>query len=316
MNTIYYKYSDYLKNKYGQKVYKLPINLPVTCPNRDGILGNNGCSFCADIATGFESLDNQLTVKEQLLKNMEYMGKRYKANKFIAYFQNYTNTYLPLTDFKKYIKEALIENIVEISISTRPDSLNEDYLKYLYEIKTNYNVNISIELGLQSINHKTLKKINRGHTLAEYIDAVLMIQKYDFEICTHLILNLPFDDEDDILEAAKILSSLKISGVKLHSLYIPKNSMMAKEFLNNELNLISLEDYKKRVIMFLRYLSKDIVIHRLLGRAPEKDTLFCNWNTSWWKIKDDIEFEMNEKNYKQGDLCNYLNGKALKNINR
>ena len=179
--NLYNEYSNFLKEKYGEKVYKLPVNIPCTCPNRDGTVGIGGCTFCAEIGTGFEMLENTLSVKEQLKQNMEYISKKYKANKFIAYFQNYTNTYLKLEEFKKYIKEAIMENIVEISISTRPDCIGDEYLEFLSEIKRNYNINFSIELGLQTVNYHTLISINRGHTLAEFIDAVLRIKNMNLK---------------------------------------------------------------------------------------------------------------------------------------
>ncbi|WP_066503059.1 TIGR01212 family radical SAM protein [Abyssisolibacter fermentans] len=313
LNYFPYKtYSSYLKDKYGVKVYKLPINLPITCPNRDGTVSEGGCIFCGAEGAAFENLSNIIPVADQLKQNMDYIKKRYKAEKFIAYFQSFTNTYMDFDIFKKYIKESIIEDIVEISISTRPDCINDKILKYLFDIKREYNVNITIELGLQTINHKTLKLINRGHTLAEFIDSVIRIKKYGFEICTHLILNLPWDDMDDVIENAKILSALSIDFVKLHSLYIVKDTQLAKLYQENSINMMSKDDYINRLIRFLRYLKSDIVVERLLGRAPKENTIFVNWNTSWWKIKDEIVEKMIETKVKQGDLCDYLNGKAIK----
>lgn len=311
MEDRYKIYSKYLKEKYKEKVYKLPINLPITCPNRDGGVGFGGCTFCADVGAGFESLENTLSVKEQLEKNMKYIKEKYKSNKFIAYFQNYTNTYMPLEKFENYINEAIVEDIVEIAISTRPDAVNDEYLNILKRVKEK-GINISIELGLQTVNYHTLKSINRGHTLAELIDAVIRIKKYNFETAVHLILNLPGDNMDDIIENAKILSALGVDGVKLHSLYIVKGTAMACDYEKGNIEMISLEEYVKRVCTFLQYLSKDIVIHRLIGRAPEENTLFCNWNTSWWKIKAMIDEYMNLNNIHQGDKCDYLNGKSVK----
>lgn len=300
MKELYNEYSKYLKNKYGEKVYKLPINLPVTCPNRDGRLGVGGCSFCAEVGTGFESLDNTISVKEQLETNMEYIRKRYKAQKFIAYFQNYTSTYTDLEIFKTYMEQTAIDNIVEVSISTRPDCIGDDYLKYLDDFRKRTNINISIELGLQTVNYHTLKKINRGHTLAEFIDAVLRIKPYNFEVCTHLILNLPYDDMDDVIETAKVMTALKIEQVKLHSLYIMQNTVMGNLYERGEIKPFSKEDYVERVITFLEYLDESIVIQRIIGRAPKEDSLFVNWNESWWKIRDEIIAEMKRRETYQG----------------
>ncbi len=300
MIKLYNEYSEYLKLKYGEKVYKLPVNISCTCPNRDGTLGYGGCTFCADVGTGFEMLDNSLSVKEQLKQNMEYISKKYKANKFIAYFQNYTNTYMDMERFKNYINDALMDNIVEIAISTRPDCISEDKLKFLYEIQNKYNVNISIELGLQTVNYHTLKTINRGHTLAEFIDAVLRIKRYNFEICSHIILNLPYDDIFDTIETAKILSVLKVDQVKIHSLYIMDNTEMGRLYKNKEITVISKDEYVERVVVFLEHLNEDIVVQRLAGRAPKENSLFVNWGMSWWRIKDEILCKMESEKRYQG----------------
>lgn len=306
----YNVYSEYLKNKYGERVYKIPVNLPISCPNRDGERGNGGCIFCSEVGAAFENLPSSMCVKEQIEKNIQYIGEKYNAEKYIVYFQNFTNTYMPLDDFKSYISDAIREDVVAIYISTRPDCIRDEYLSFLDEIKKEHNVDITIEMGLQTVNFHTLLKINRGHTLAEFIDAVMSIKKYDFEICAHLILNLPWDNEDDVKESAKILSALRIDQVKLHCLYIAKNTPLAEIYQNGEFDMGSYYDYVSKVITFLRYLHPDIVIQRLIGRAKEEFTLFANYSTSWWKIKDAIENEMDFLDAYQGDKCDYLNGSA------
>lgn len=310
---LYYAYSDYLKAKYGEKVYKLPVNLSVSCPNR--INGNKGCSFCADCGTGFEAMDNRYSVKEQLNHTKEHIEKKYHAHKFIAYFQNYTNTFLPLNDFRNYLIEAAnVENIVEIAVSTRPDCISEEYLRVLDEIKSTYSLDITIELGLQTVNYHTLADINRGHTLAEFIDAVIQIHKYGFEICTHVILNLPGDDMTDVIETAKVLSALRIPVVKIHSLYIAKNTRLCELYLNGTISLCSKEEYIERLITFLEHLNPNIVVERLFSRVPEKDAIFSNWGTSWWKLKDEVMDKMLTGNHYQGKLYSYLNGAALRHL--
>lgn len=309
---VYNVYSDYLREKYGEKVYKLPINLPITCPNRDGNLAWGGCSFCGEEGGSFENLSNELSVGEQIHKNMEYIRRRYKANKFIPYFQKFSNTYMPLEEFKVYIREAIVDDIVGISISTRPDCIDPSHLDFLKEISQEHNIDINIELGLQTVNYHSLAKINRGHTLAEYIDAVNTIKLYGFTICTHIILNLPWDNNLDAIENAKILSALKIDEVKLHSLYILKDTELGTQYENGEIDMISKDEYINRVILFLEYLDPDIVIQRIMGRAPEENSLFVNWNESWWKIRDEIVQEMEERKTHQGKKFNYLGGKAVK----
>lgn len=306
---LYKKYSDYLKQKYGEKVYKLPINLPITCPNR---IYGEGCSFCAEAGTGFEALENTLSVTEQIEQTKKLISEKYKAKKYIAYFQNYTNTFMPLGQFRDYMYEAAKNSdVVEISISTRPDCIHTAYLDVLNEVAQEFHVSIHIELGLQTVNYHTLDFIDRGHGLAEFINAVLLIKQYSFTICTHVILNLPHDTIRDTIETAKILSALKVDVVKLHSLYIAKNTKLCKQYESATIDLCTKEEYLLRVRTFLEYLHPEIIVERLFSRIPEKDAVFCNWNTSWWKLHDELIADMTAQNSFQGKKYDYLNGKPL-----
>jgi uncharacterized protein len=307
---IYNKFSEYLKMKYGTKVYKLPVCIPVSCPNRDGQLSKGGCIFCGEEGAGFEGLPDTMGVKEQLAQNASYIGGNYNSSRFIAYFQNYSNTYLPLDKFKKYIREACVENIVAVYISTRPDCIHDSYLDFLKEIKNAAGLDIVLELGLQTVNYKTLIQLNRGHGLSEFIDAVLRIKKHGLECCAHYIADLPMDDVVDVAEGARILSALGVDQVKCHSMYILKNTELGGMYERHEIMPVTLDEYIKRIITFLEYLDPRIVVQRLIGRAPEERTLFCSWNTSWRKIHDMTEARMKEENRFQGRLFNYLNGAA------
>ncbi|MDO4977561.1 MAG: TIGR01212 family radical SAM protein [Eubacteriales bacterium] len=306
---LYRTYSSFLKEKYGEKVYKLPVNLPVSCPNR---MDGRGCSFCAGVGTGFEASDAQISVYEQLQSTRIKVEKRYKAHKFIAYFQNYTNTFLPLNQLMDYMEEAAkVEDIVEIAISTRPDCIRDDFLEAFQNFQNRTGIEISIELGLQTVNYHTLKEVNRGHGLAEFLDAVLRIQPYHFPVCTHMILNLPGDTMEDVIESAKILSVLPVEMVKLHSLYIPKDCALYDDYVDGRITICSKEEYLNRLATFMIYLREDMVVERLFSRIPEEDSAFSNWQTSWWKLLDEWEALMKEKGYVQGSLCNYRNGSAL-----
>ncbi|MFW6264954.1 MAG: TIGR01212 family radical SAM protein [Bacillota bacterium] len=314
--SVYYRYSTYLKEKYGEKTYKLPINLPVGCPNRDGKLGTGGCAFCGDEATGFESLSAEYSVKEQLLKNKKYIGEKYKIKQFIAYFQNFTNTYLPLEQLKKHVSQSLeIEGIVDITLSTRPDCVNDRYLEEIKALiaEKKPEVTLSLELGLQTVNYHTLDKINRGHSLAELIDAVLIAKNNAVNTAVHLILNLPGDQMIDVIENAKILSALAVDNVKVHALYIREDTQLGRLYQAGKLEMITLKEYIERVIVFLEHLKPEIAVQRLLGRAPGEKTLFENWGYQWWEIHDMIIKEMEKRKSYQGKNFNYLNGKALKN---
>jgi radical SAM protein (TIGR01212 family) len=308
---LYNKFSDYLKTKYGEKVYKLPINIPATCPNRDGTLSSKGCIFCGEEGAGFENLSNSLDVKQQLLQNSHYIGTKYKIKKFIAYFQNFSNTYLPLERFKKYILDACLNCVVAVYISTRPDCINDRYLDFLQQVKNSRNVDIVVELGLQTVNYHTLDFLQRGHSLAEFIDAVARINSYGIDSCAHYIVDLPLDSLRDVIEGAKILSALEVKQVKCHSLYILKDTLLGYMYERGEITPISMDEYIERTITFLEYLNPDIVVQRLLGRAPKERCLFCNWETSWWKIQDMIEEKMKSEERYQGKRFGYLNGRAL-----
>ncbi|HEX2926893.1 MAG TPA: TIGR01212 family radical SAM protein [Ruminiclostridium sp.] len=309
---LYNKFSDYLKKRYGSKVYKLPLNLPVTCPNRDGSLSSSGCIFCGEEGAGFENLSCKMSVSQQLSQNAGYIGKKYGSGLFIAYFQNYSNTYLPFEEFKKNITEACREGIVAVYISTRPDCIEDRYLEFLAEIKREKGIDVVIELGLQTVNYHTLKILQRGHTLAEFIDAVVRIKKYDLEACAHYITDLPMDDLDDVTEGAKIISALGVSQVKCHSLYILKGTYLEQMYIRGEIMPVTMEEFVDRTIVFLEYLNPQIVVQRLIGRAPADRTVFCNWSTSWWKIQEAIEAKMQEQGSYQGKSFDYVNGRALK----
>lgn len=307
--------STFLKETYGEKVYKLPVALPLTCPNRDGSAGVGGCTFCGEIGAGYENRPATMTVQQQLEENIAHIAPKYKAYKYIPYYQNFSNTYLPVDRFKDYMEAGCMdERIVGLAIATRPDCIHEAYLEALAKVQEEHKVDIYVELGLQTVNYHTLEKINRGHSLAEYIDAVLAIKRYGFNVCTHMIVNLPWDTMADTIEGAKIIASLGVDQVKLHALYIVKNTLMAKQYEAGEFELISSDEYVDRVITFLRHTRPETVMQRLVGRAPKDNTLFTNWSMGWWRIQDEIDRKMEELDVRQGDLCHYLGGRAVRDF--
>ncbi|MBR0410107.1 MAG: TIGR01212 family radical SAM protein [Eubacterium sp.] len=308
-DNLYYSFSDYLRKKYGGKVYKLPVEIPVSCPNRKT---GAGCAFCAAEGTGFEMTCRHGDVVSQLNAAKERIAGRYHADRFIAYFQNYTNTFLPLKDLLGYMSLAAgFPDIVEIDLSTRPDCVNEEYLSALEGFKERYDLEVSMEYGLQTVNYHTLRALHRGHGLAEYIDAVLRSNAHHLPVCTHMILNLPGDTMEDVRESARILSALPVSMVKIHSLYIPKTSPMASEFTKGNLKICSKEEYLERLAEFVALLRQDIAVERLFSRIPQKDACFCNWGRSWWRLLDEWKDLMKDKGWYQGIHCDYLNGAAL-----
>ena len=309
----YNEYSAYLKNKYGEKVYKLPVNLPGTCPNRDGTLGTGGCIFCDEEGAGFECLPSSMDIPRQLEQNKAFFKKRFNARRFFAYFQAFTNTYCDLETFRQNVLAAAgVPDIVGISVSTRPDCISDAYLDFLQGIQEEKGLDINIELGLQTVNYHTLQRINRGHSLAEFIDAVLRAKKRSIDTVVHLILNLPWDNETDVTECAKVCSVLEVDYVKLHSLYIVRDTLLGQMYSKGEFEVISLDEYIDRVVLFLEYLDPRIVIQRLVGKGPQGSLYFCNWSTSWWKIRRRIEEVMAERDTWQGKKFNYTNGAAFR----
>ncbi len=309
----YRNYSDYLKETYGEKVYKIPIALPVTCPNRDGTLSRAPCIFCGSIGADYETKALGLGITRQLDRSIAHVGPKYKAKKFIAYFLNFTNTYAAPSDFQKWIEEAMSHpDVVAVDVSTRPDCVHDVYLDILKEASLCHGKDVTIELGLQSSNVHTLEKIGRCHTAAEYIDAALRIGRYGFGQCTHVIADLPWDDRLDVMETAKLISVLPVTEVKLHSLYIVKGTALADMYERGEVTLLSMEEYMERVILFLSYLRKDIVIQRIVGRASGGNTLTVNGGSPWWDVKKRIDALMEERQIFQGDKCDYIGGKAVR----
>ena len=218
----YRDYAPWLEARYGQRVYKVPLNIPGgTCPNRDGTVGTGGCIFCEPSGVRFSVFAGQYEYSGAMGGKQGFYERRFHAHKFISYLQTYSNTYMPLEQFQQVVLAATDDaDIVGLAISTRPDCVNDAYLEFLAALKESRNLDIDIELGLQTVNYHNLVEINRGHTLAEYLDAVLRIKRYGLTTTAHVILNLPGDTELDVIETAKIISALGVDFVKLHSLYV------------------------------------------------------------------------------------------------
>ncbi len=289
---MYYKFSTYLKNTYGQKVYKIPINARGTCPNRDGSKDTLGCIFCGEEGTAFESLDENIPIKEQLLLNMSYIGEKYKAKKYIAYFQNYSNTYLSLKKLASNIKEVIHPDVVAIYIATRPDCIQENQLQFLQKTSKEHQIDIVIEMGLQSTNDNTLTFLNRHHTYEDFVISTKLIKSYGMKVCAHMINDLPNETIKDVITSAKQLSLLKVDQVKCHSLYILNNTKLGEMYKNNQVTMGTMDEFILKTIAFLEYLDKDIVVQRLIGRAPKEQTLFCNYGRNWRYIVNQIEHKM------------------------
>lgn len=299
----YNKFSDFLLDRYGCRVYKVPVSIPCSCPNRDGTKGTGGCIFCGEEAAGFESYGSDMPVTEQISNNMDYMGKKYKAEKFIAYFQNYSNTYLDFNLFKKYIKEACMENIAALYISTRPDCIFEEHAEFLKKTQLAAGVDVVVEMGLQSTDDRTLEFLNRQHTADDFFKSAEMLGHYGISTCAHMINDIPIESAGQVTENARRLSGAGIAQVKCHSLYVLKNTVLGDMYESGEIEMLECADFIERTILFLKNLSKEIIVQRLMGRAPESRTLFCNYGRSWRAVVDEIENIMIENGWRQGDAA-------------
>ncbi|MFO7881711.1 MAG: TIGR01212 family radical SAM protein [Kosmotogaceae bacterium] len=294
---------SHLKKRYGELIYRLPIDAGFTCPNRDGTKGTRGCIYCDSTGSGF-SVDGSKSLKKQAEERKAKL-KRRGINKFIAYFQAMSNTYCTVDKLNELYSSVLEDDIAVLDVSTRPDLVPENILSLLESYKEK--LDVIVEFGLQTSNKTTLKMLNRGHDIFDFIDAVVRAKDHGLEVVAHVIVNLPWDNLEDVIETSKLLSSLKLDGVKIHSLYIVENTPLGQMYKNGRVNVCSLEEYIERVIIFLEYLSSNIVIHRLASDPPREGTLFGNWGLSKIEILNRIHNKMDQEKRYQGKKFSYLN---------
>ena len=271
----YNKLNTFLKNKFGERVLKICIDGGFTCPNRDGKCGTGGCIYCGERGSGENT--KRIEIKDQVKNFIDsYRGKR--ANKFVAYFQNFTNTYDSIKNLKEKYDSALIDyRIVALAVATRPDCVDEDVAKLLYTYKER-GLYVWVELGLQTTNEKAGKLINRGYTNEDFKKATAILNSYDIDVVTHIMIGLPQEEKDDLKNALDFVNAQKIKGIKFHSTYVIKDTMLEKLYKENKYTPITLDDYIEKVLYAITHLRQDIVVHRITGDAP-KDLLitptFC-----------------------------------------
>jgi len=298
-NKYYLPFGDYLKNLFGEKVYKVTLDAGFSCPNRDGSLSREGCIFCDDSGSFSRLYSNAMPVKEQLVTGMEKIRKKYHANKFLAYFQAYTNTYKPVGELKKIYDDVFIENVVGMSIGTRPDCVDEEKL----DLIASYNVDnrfIQIEYGIQSVHDKTLKLINRGHDFKCFQRACHLSKERNLKVCAHVILGLPNETHEDMMQTAKTLAKMEIDGIKIHMLAVMEGTKIHKMYENGEINLMSEEDYISTVCDFLEYLSPKTVIQRLAGNGKREFRVHPKWLGKKLELVGKIEKEFERRGTRQG----------------
>lgn len=295
----YFQYSRYLKERFGQKVYKVTIDAGFNCPNRDGTISKGGCIFCDNSGSFSCAHDNAMSVREQLLTGIESQRKRFGAQKFISYLQAYTNTYADVDHLENVYSQALShKDVVGISIGTRPDCVDEDKISLISSYSKDYET--WIEYGLQSSNDETLKFINRGHSVKDFVHAVEITKNRGIKICAHVILGLPNETEKDALRTAKLLCDLGVDGVKIHLLCVLKNTRLAQMYENNDIELLGKECYVNVVCDFLEMLPPSMSIHRLAGNGLKKILIAPRWLCDKFEILTAIDRELEKRDSFQG----------------
>ncbi len=295
----YNAFSDYLRQKFGAKVYKVTLDAGFSCPNRDGTLSNKGCLFCDESGSFSQTHSNTMSIKEQIESEMEFLSKRFKAEKYMSYFQAYSNTYKPVKELERIYKESLDHpDIVGISIGTRPDCIDDEKLSLIQSFSPDYYT--WIEYGLQSANDKTLKKINRGHDYDCFLRTYEKTRKYKgINICVHVIMNL-FETYDEMMYTAKKVAELEPDGVKIHMLCVLEGTKLEKIYNQGKLQLMSEDEYVNVVCDFLEYLPPETTIHRLAGNGLRTALVEPRWIGRKLDTMNRVTWELEKRNSRQG----------------
>ena len=296
-NLERYKHlNKYLKDKFGERTLKICIDCGFTCPNRDGRVGYGGCAFCSERGSGEHIIADNISNQ---VKNYFTSYKAERANKFIAYFQNFTNTYDSIENLKMKYDAALIDDrIVALAIATRPDCISEDVCKLLKSYSERYYV--WVELGLQTSNENTGKIINRCYTDEQFSAAVSLLNKYNIDVVTHIMVGLPGENFDDIKNTVNFINNHSIQGLKIHSTYVVKNTRLADMYFNGKYTPISLEYYLDCASYILTHISPDIIIHRVSGDAPKDLLIAPDWNLHKKWIINGLDKLLRDKDLYQG----------------
>jgi hypothetical protein len=296
----YNQFSAHLKNKFGVKVYKITLDAGFSCPNRDGSISTGGCIFCDDGGSFSQAHSNLLSIEEQVKIGAKTLKEKFKAEKFMSYFQAFSNTYKPVNELETIYNSALNHpDIVGISIGTRPDCIDDDKIKLISSYKDDYYT--WVEYGLQSIHNKTLAKINRGHDYDCFLKAYEKTKEAGINVCAHVILGM-WESYDEIMQTAQELSRLKVDGVKIHMLCAIKNTKLAQMYENGEIDFMSEDDYVKTVCDFLEYLPQTTTIHRLAGNGFKQNLIAPKWLSKKFDTLNKIDREFERRNSWQGKL--------------
>lgn len=300
--------NKYLKEKFGERTLKICIDAGFTCPNRDGKVGTGGCIFCSEKGSGehLKPISQNSNCINQILESIQvqiknhlnsYRGER--ANKFIAYFQNFTNTYDSTENLKvRYDASLCDERIVALAIATRPDCIDENICKLISSYKSK--VDVWVELGLQTSNDETGKLINRGYYSKQFTESVKLLNKYNIEIVAHIMVGLPNETFDDIKNTVNFINSHNIQGLKIHSCYVIDNTVLGEMYKKGLYKPITLEYYLDTASYILTHINPEIIIHKVSGDAPKDLLLAPEWNLHKKWIMNGLDKLMKEKNLYQG----------------
>lgn len=301
----YNDFNNYLRKRFGCRVQKITIDGGFSCPNRDGTLSFGGCIYCDSKGSGTGDARRIGSIKKQIQHAKAQLAVRYKAEKFIAYFQAFTNTYAPCDILRKRYDEALTDcDIVGLAIGTRPDCIDEARLDLVEQYTSTHMV--WIEYGLQSMHNRTLQKINRGHTFEDFVRAIRMTRGRNILICVHVILGLPGESREDVLDTATALAGLGIDGIKIHSLYVLKESPLARLFQAGGYTTLEQETYVEWVTAFLERLSPNVVIQRLTGDPDASALLAPAWSLNKQQTLSLIQETLEAREAWQGKLFGLL----------
>ena len=298
-NKRYHTWNYYLRNNFGQKIFKVSINAGFTCPNIDGKVAYGGCTYCSKEGSG----DFAGNPKDNLIKQFkdikEMMHKKWPNAKYIGYFQAYTNTYAPLEILKEKYETILEqEDVVGLSISTRPDCLEDDVVEYLGEL--NKRTNLWVELGLQTIHDSTSKIINRGHDYQTFLDGLAKLKAKNIKVVVHIINGLPGEDYNMMMETAKAVADLKVDGIKIHLLHVIKNTPMEKMLQKGMMKLMTQDEYVNLVCDQLEILPPEMIIHRLTGDGKKEDLVGPLWSLKKWEVLNQIDDTLKLRDSYQG----------------
>ncbi len=289
----YLSFNKYLKDKFGQKVYKISLDGGFTCPNRDGKTGTRGCIFCSKGGSGDFAESREMSITEQIENGKKRVEKKIKSGKYIAYFQAFTNTYAPVEILRQKYEEAINHpDIVALSIATRPDCLGDDVLRLLDEM--NKIKPVFVELGLQTIHQKSAKYIRRGYDLSVYDKAVRDLKKIGVKVVVHVILGLPNESENDMLETVKYVCESGANGIKLQLLHVIDGTDLAKDYEKGLFKTLEFDEYVNLIVKCVKIIPKDIVIHRLTGDGAKKDLIAPLWSADKKRVLNAINKALRE----------------------